>query len=111
MVLIPEFEALTLDRWIAANLVTVLLMTAFFTSYLEFDTFDWPIWGPFATVLGITSRAGLEAIYNGADQEVAGMYWKNLWGSKNNSEETGDGRNGISGAPGLVHVQRRRTTE
>jgi hypothetical protein len=104
----------TLNSWTTANLATVLLVTAFFLSYLRFDPFDWPIWGPFATVLGIIFRAGLEALYNSADREPAREFQNSLWEGNNSSEETGVSQNGSSGGPGkylLVPIQRRRSTK
>jgi len=98
--------------WTAANLVTVLLMSAFFTSYLKFDPFDWPIWGPFATVLGIVARAGIEVIYNSADYELAMGFWDRLWG--NNDSGNGDnqyGSNHGSNSYPMSTFQHRRAAE
>lgn len=85
-----------------------------FTSYLAFGIRECAIWGPFATVLGIITRAGLEAIYDGVDQEKARVLWNNVWGSDDNSTDTGNGTRDSSGGPvghPWIVAQRRRIVE
>ena len=89
-------------------------MTAFFTSYLKFDPYDWPIWGPLATVLGIIARAGIQAIYNSRDRELATNFWGRLCGNGGSGGDGRDNNGGGGNGPNdfeMGRLQRRRTAE
>ena len=95
MVVVLERQLLTLHSCIITNLATVPLMTTMFTYCFCFDLFDWPIWGPFATVLGVVFGAGLEAAYHDTDSQLSGELWKKSAAS-NNDAGTGYGLSGSS---------------
>jgi hypothetical protein len=50
------------------TILVVLLITAFFTTYLGFDPMDWSTWGPLAAVMGIIVKAGIHHTYDSADR-------------------------------------------
>ena len=71
----------------------IILMTAFFTTYLGFDIMDWPIWGPLAAVLGVVIKSGIQHTCNSADRGLLRDLRDCLMGI-DNTENDNNRRNG-----------------
>jgi len=80
----------------------IILMTAFFTTYLGFDIMDWPVWGPLAAVLGMVIKSGIEHTCNSAERGHLRDLRNCLMGIDNTEDQDDDDRrnDAISGQDG-----------
>jgi hypothetical protein len=103
-------------------MLLVLLMTAFFTTYLGFDPMDWSTWGPLAAVIGIIVKAGIHNTYNSADRGLLRQLRDCLMGngeevqanrtdnnSNNNAENRLSSANSAHNGQELEDMSHRRT--
>ncbi len=75
------------------TMLLVLLMTAFFTTYLGFDPMDWSTWGPFAAVLGIIIKIGIHHTYESADRGLLRQLRDCLMGNAEEADDNGTDNN------------------
>ncbi|KAH7081029.1 hypothetical protein FB567DRAFT_606471 [Paraphoma chrysanthemicola] len=95
--------------WALLHFLVVLLMLAFFSTYLHLDAFDLHFWGPLAVDLGLVFSIGIEAVYHSADRGLMRKFCDFVMGNETHHDNMSVTNNyPLVDLPPSAHVRTRR---